>query len=274
MTSASTATPQAVTKYPHATFCWVEVQTNNAEGGKRFYSELLGWTAQDTPMGDGTEYTTFLLHGAPVAGFYAGDPALHSGKIPPHWSSYISVDDLDAVMEKIEAAGGKVIMPPAEVMTLGRMAVIQDPTGAYVSFWEARDMIGSIYVNTPGALIWNELLTRDPSGAADFYGKVLGWTSHVDQSDDMAYTLFMNGERAAGGVFEITPEMGDLPPNWMVYFDVADVDASVAKAKALGATVIREPFDSSAGRIAVLDDPQGAGFNLIQSINADPPPQG
>lgn len=270
----ATATPQAVTKYPHGTFCWVEVQTSDAEGGKRFYTELFGWTAQDEPLGDGTVYTTFLLHGKPVAGFYAGNPMLHSGQIPPHWSSSIAVSDVDAIAGQVEAAGGKVIMPPFDVMSLGRTATIQDPTGAYVSLWQAREMIGAVYVNIPGALIWNELMTRDTATAAEFYQKLLGWTHQVDNSSEMPYTMLMNGERAAGGIVAITPEMGDMPTYWAVYFDVEDIDASVAKAKTLGATVIRKPFDTGAGRIAILDDPQGAGFNLIQATYADPPPQG
>lgn len=270
----ATATPQAVTKYPHGTFCWVEVDTKDSDRSKHFYTELFGWTAQDKPHEDGTVYTIFLLHDQPVAGFYADNPMIHSGQIPPHWNSSISVDDVDATTAKVEAAGGKVIVPPVDMLTFSRMSSIQDPTGAYVSLWEARDMIGAVYVNIPGALIWNELMTRDMTTALEFYNKLLGWTNQVDDSGGMPYYMFMNGERAAAGAMAITPEMGDIPTHWDVYFDVEDVEASVAKAQALGATVIRAPFDTGAGRIAILDDPQGAGFCIIQATYADPPPQG
>jgi uncharacterized protein len=270
----STPAWQEVTKYPHATFSWVELHTTDADGGKKFYTELFGWTYQDEPSVDGGYYTMFSLHGKYVAELYGGNPDVLAKRIPPNWLSFISVDNLDATTEQVQAAGGTVLMSPFDVMDSGRTSVIQDPTGAVFSLWEARNHIGAGYVNMPGALIWNELLTNDIAAAAGFYTKLLGWTAQVSTAEPASYTTFENGERGAAGMLPITKEMGDIPPHWSIYFAVEDCDASTDKAQALGGQVLREPMDLSTGRLAVLRDPQGAAFNIIAATYVDPPPQG
>ncbi len=161
-----------------------------------------------------------------------------------------------------------MIKEPFDVFTAGRMAVIQDPAGAMFALWQAGTHKGASLVNVPNSFCWNELATRDTAKAGDFYTKVFGWTRDVQQFGPLEYTIFKNGDRGAGGMFGITPDMGNMPPHWLVYFAVADCDATVAKATSLGAQVMKPADDIPVvGRFAIMLDPQGAGFAVIKLSN-------
>jgi predicted enzyme related to lactoylglutathione lyase len=146
-------------------------------------------------------------------------------------------------------------------MDAGRMSVVADPTGAPIALWQAKNNIGASVVNEPGAFTWNELQTPDPEAAAAFFGKLVGWKAQYDEGLD--YTVFLVGDSPVGGAMK--PAMPGIPPSWLVYFEVADTDDTVAKAKSGGGTVLAEPMDIPPGRFAVLADPQGAVFGVIKS---------
>jgi uncharacterized protein len=163
----------------------------------------------------------------------------------------------------VEKAGGTVIMPPFDVMDAGRMSVIQDPTGAMINTWQAKNSIGATLVNEPGAYSWNELLTPDVPKATAFYNRVFGWEANKAEIPGMEYTeLKLNGEVIAGA---LNPPMPGIPPSWQVYFSVDDTDATVEKAKQRGGSLINGPLDIPPGRFAVLSDPQGAVFHVIRT---------
>ena len=170
---------------------------------------------------------------------------------------------MDAATAKVEPAGGKVEAGPFDVNTNGRMSAIQDPTGARVGLWQARDTIGTQRANEPGTPIWNEIMTPDIPRATQFYADVLGMGSEAAPMGDDTYTVLTNAKgRQIGGA--MNPPMADLPPHWNIYFNVEDVDATVAKAVELGGQVVAPAFDvEGVGRMAVLADPQGAMFNLM-----------
>jgi predicted enzyme related to lactoylglutathione lyase len=191
--------------------------------------------------------------------------------VPPHWDSYITVESADATAKVAAENGGKVVKEPFDVMDVGRMAVIQDPTGAVFCIWQAKKHIGAGLVNEPGALAWNELYTTDPERAGKFYSKVLGWsTKPVDMGPGRSYTLFQRPgaskeESDKGGMLKIGPEMGPVPPHWLAYFDVVNCDASAKKASELGGKVHVGPMDiPNIGRFAIVLDPQGAAFAIYQ----------
>lgn len=262
---------QEVTKYPHGTFSWVDLATTDQEAAKAFYTELFGWEAVDLPIGDGQLYTMLQLHGRDVAALSTMQAEMQAMGIPPHWNSYITVDDVDELAGKVADAGGTVIAPPFDVLDSGRMAVIQDPTGANVALWQPRNHIGARVVNIPGALVWNELMTRDPQQASNFYTVLLGWEAEHDEK--MNYTMLKNNGRMAGGIFQMGEDMAHVPPNWSVYFSVADCDATVAKAVELGGQILKPAADiPGMGRFAVLQDPQGGVFNVVYFAQVDPPP--
>jgi predicted enzyme related to lactoylglutathione lyase len=253
---------QETPAYAPGTFCWVECGTSDGEAGKKFYTALFDWDYTDNPMGPGMVYTLLKQDGKDIGGLYQMGPEMAG--IPPHWLSYVSVTSADETAAKAKAAGATLLKEPFDVFTVGRMAVIQDPTGAVFALWQAGTNKGSGIVNVPNSFCWNELGTNDTAKAGEFYTTVFGWSKKV-QDFGMEYTSFINGERPAGGMYGITPEMGNLPPHWLVYFAVADCDATVSKAQSLGAQVMKPAEDiPTVGRFAILTDPQGGAFAVIK----------
>jgi predicted enzyme related to lactoylglutathione lyase len=245
---------------------WVDLGTPDLEDTIRFYSALFGWEAEVSGEEYGG-YTTFRLDGRAAAG--AG-PLYGEGQ-QTAWSTYISTDDTDLVAARVEAAGGKVLVAPFDVMYQGRMAAFLDQAGAPFSVWQPGTMRGADVFDAPGALTWNELTTRDVEGSAAFYGEVFGWVARESSmGGGMSYIVWeLNGRPIAGMQAMDGDEWpDDLPPHWMIYFAVADCDGSAAYAQALGGRVMRPPVSLPIGRYAVLSDPQGGTFSILQSANA------
>lgn len=257
-------------KYDQGTPCWVELSTTDQKGASAFYSQIFGWATDDVPIDDqGNVYTVGKIEGDRVAGISGMMPELAGH--PPFWAVSLAVDDVDAATAKVAAAGGKVNAEPFDVFTLGRMSEVQDPTDARVAFWQAGDTIGTERANEAGAPVWNELITPDVEKALPFYDQVLGMGSEdfaMEGPGDLPpYKVLSNaeGRQVAGAC---PPPMEGLPPHWNVYFQVDDVDATATQAGELGGKVVAPPFDvPGVGRLAVLTDPQGGMFNLMQ-----PPP--
>lgn len=262
-----TATKEAPSFAP-GTFCWVELGTSDSAGAKDFYTKLLGWDYVDNPMGPDMVYTMLKMNGKDVGGLYQLMPEMVTEGIPPHWLSYVSVASADETAAKVAELGGTVMKGPFDVSTVGRMAVIQDPTKAVFALWQAGTHHGSGVYNLPGSFCWNELGTNDTARAKEFYTGLVGWTADTQNFGPMEYTMFQNGGRPAGGMYKLTPEMGPAPPHWLVYFAVDDCDAKVALAESLGAKTCKPADDiPGIGRFAILTDPQGAAFAIIKLEN-------
>jgi uncharacterized protein len=255
-----------MSKYAPGTFCWVELATSDEAGAKKFYSALFGWEYLENPISDGMNYVMCRLRGKDVAALYRMMPEMQQQGMPPNWMSYVAVADVDETAKKAQAAGATIMQPPMDVMEHGRMTVLQDPTGAVVSAWQAKQHIGATLVNVPGAFCWNELMTRDLAKAEAFYQQVFGWTTkHSDMGAMGTYVSLMVGDRPNGGMMKLPEQAGPVPPYWGVYFTVVDCDASVKKAQELGAKVVVPPMDiPDTGRFATLMDPQGAVFSIIK----------
>jgi predicted enzyme related to lactoylglutathione lyase len=186
--------------------------------------------------------------------------------IPPHWNLYISVENADAAAETAADLGGKVLMGAFDVMELGRMAVIQDPTGAVFCMWQAKETPGMRIHNQDDAFCWADLSTPDPERAKTFYGTLFGWRLTAGDKDTSGYLHIQNGEDYIGGIPPTTYRPPNTPPHWLIYFQVADVDATVSKAKSGGAQVYMGPMSmENVGRLAVMGDPQGAAFAVFKS---------
>jgi predicted enzyme related to lactoylglutathione lyase len=259
---------QETPNYKPGTFCWVELATTDGEAAKKFYTELFGWSFTDRPIGPGMVYTMLKLDGKDTGALYQLDGEKLKQGIPPHWLSYAAVNSADETAAKAKELGATVLAEPFDVMTVGRMAVIQDPTGAVFALWQAKDHKGAGVVNVPNSFCWNELMTTDTAKDADFYTGIFGWGKDTQNFGPLEYTMFSNDDRPAGGMLKITPEMGNIPPNWLVYFAVDDCDAKTRKATELGASVMKPPDHiPSIGRFSILTDPQGAAFALIKLEN-------
>jgi hypothetical protein len=255
------------TSYVHGTPSWADLGTTDPQAAKAFYGSIFGWEAkeQDTPNG-------------PYIMFYKGDKAVAAAMpltemetsqgVPPHWNTYIAVDDVAAAATAATEAGGHVIVEPMEVMDAGKMAFVADPGGAVFGLWEAGNHIGAQLVNEHGALSWNELITDDTDGAEEFYGKVLGWTTETAEMPAGPYTSWMVGQAPVGGMMKKRTEMGPIPNVWGVYFGADDCDACLEDVKAAGGTVVMDPIEvPEVGRLAVVSDPQGAMFTVFTAAN-------
>lgn len=264
---------QTVKHYPHGTFCWVDLAAADARAAKSFYTALFAWETEDAPAGEDMVYVMCRHRGADVCAMYTMDAEMRERGIPPHWASYISVADVDAAAARARELGATLACAPFDVMDVGRMTTLQDPGGAWVNLWQPRRHIGAALVNQPDSWCWNELGTRDPAAARDFYGALFGWSGSESQGPAGTYTSFRLDGRLVGGMLEIPPEWGEVPPSWGVYFAVADCGAAAARVTELGGTVMvpETPIDGI-GRFAVACDPQGAAFSVIALEQADPPP--
>ena len=241
-------------------FCWVELGTSDQAAAKEFYSGLFGWKPEDQPMGPGLFYTLLKQGGRDAGALYDLRPDQKG--VPPHWMIYVAVASADDAAKKAASLGAKTIVPPFDVMDHGRMAVLEDPTGAHFSVWEARKNKGLGVVDEAGAFCWGELATKDPAKAEPFYRGLFGWGTKGDPKG--AYTEWTHGGQSIGGMMPLAPEWGDVPPHWGVYFQVNDCDAAVARAKGLGAKAVVEPTNiPGTGRFALLADPQGATFSVV-----------
>ncbi len=250
--------PTTVTNRP----VWVDLSSSDAEGSRAFYSNLFGWQVDvvDDPQYGG--YGLAKLDGRDVAGI----GPKQSPDQPTVWSVYIGTDDLDGLVAKFQQAGGTVIAPPFDVGDQGRMAVFQDPVGAFISAWQSNTMSG-FQTNAPNTFGWAELNARGVEKAIPFYESVFGWTHRTSEIGEgqPPYTEFLLGDESIAGAMEMNPAVpAEVPSYWMVYFSVDDVDASFRKATEAGAQAMVEPQDAPGLRFAILSDPQGAMFGLLR----------
>ena len=242
---------------------WADCATTDLDASEKFYAAVFGWIADRATASDGEPYSIQRLEGSMVAGIYELNQEMRDMNVPPHWGTYIEVDDLDATLERVMAEGGAALYGPFEEPDVGKIAIVQDSVGAHLRFWHSRPEHGAEVFNTPGAMTWNELMTKEPAKAAEFYRKVLGVEVET-MGEPMPYTVLNVDGRPVAGILTMTPEMGDVPPSWNVYFASSDVDKTVKDVITAGGTTLREPFDiPGVGRMAVLQDPQGAVFEVI-----------
>jgi predicted enzyme related to lactoylglutathione lyase len=252
------------TRYQPGTFCWTDLTTTDQAAAKAFYSGLFGWEAEDRPVGEGAVYSMMKVDGKDVAAISPQPPQQREAGAPPVWNSYISVESADDAVERATALGGTVHAPAFDVMDVGRMAVIQDPQGAYVMVWQPRSHFGAALVNAPGALVWNELASPDLDASSAFYGGLFGWTLEPFENSPTPYLGIKNGGANNGGMRPLDPP--GMPPHWLVYFGIEDIDAGLAKATELGGEAIAGPIDIQMAKIAVVRDPQGAVFALYAGV--------
>jgi uncharacterized protein len=258
------------TEYAHGEFCWADLATTDPAAAKSFYGGLFGWQAEDMPAGPGMTYTMCRLKNQYVAALYALDKERQSHGEPPHWLAYINVRNADDIAKKASQGGGKVLNGPFDVLDVGRMAAIQDPTGAYFAVWQAKKHIGAGIIMEPGAMCWNELMTPDVAAAARFYTTTFDWSAEpVDMGPAGTYTIFKAGTTQVGGMMARPPQLKDVPPHWLTYFAVSDCDSAAKKVRELRGQELRPPDNiPNIGRFAVCRDPQGAAFAVFQPLNA------
>lgn len=253
----------------YSPFVWHEVMVPNPSASPAFYSPITGWGTRK--FDDGMDYTMWTVDDAPVGGLMALPQELASQGVPPHWLHYIGVQDVDATAARAQQLGGRITMPPTDIPDVGRFAVILDPQGA----------VFAIYKNTqetppPGApkfgeFSWHELGTTDRDAAWAFYSALFGWqqTSMMDMGGGMMYQMFgLDGNAPIGGMYTLGADMAGIPPNWLGYVLVKNVDDAVQAVAKGGGQLMAGPIDIPDGRVAIFTDPQGAAFAVHQDTSA------
>lgn len=249
----------AVDKHEVGTPTWVDLMTPDLEGAKAFYGGLFGWTFQ-TGSEEAGYYTMCQLGGRNVAGMGVKPKEMPG---PARWSVYFEADNVDAFIARATQLGGKVVVPPMDVFDAGRMAFIEDPTGAHFGLWQSRGHHGAQLVGEHGSLVWAEAQSRDGARAKDFYTALLGLTP--ERIENMNYYVLNKEKKGVAGVLQLGKEWpADVPSHWMTYFAVDDTDAAAAKVTQLGGKVHVPPTDMPYGRFSVVTDPAGAAFTLLK----------
>ncbi|MER5962826.1 VOC family protein [Streptomyces sp. NPDC002057] len=254
MTEATRHTPGAP--------CWVSLMVHGLDATQEFYNALFEWEFVPGPQQLGP-YVRALLDGREVAGIGQLPPDQH---LPIAWTPYLATVDADETAEGIRGCGGTVAVGPLDAGEAGRLAICSDPVGAVFGVWEAAAHHGTATAGPPGTSVWNELITYETSSVGKFYRSVFGYEVEPVVSADHDYaTLLVDGRPVASlhGVGNALPR--DRGPHWMTYFEVADTDAAARLVLQLGGQVLQPPRDATAGRLALVADPEGAVFTLVRS---------
>jgi predicted enzyme related to lactoylglutathione lyase len=263
-----------MTSYRHGVPAWGDVSAPDVDAGIRFYCSVFDWDVAPDMGPDAGGYRLFLLRGHTVAGI----GPLTEG--PASWTTYVNVDDIDAVVAEIAGLGGTVVVPPMDLPNgSGRIAFAFDPTGGFFGLFQAGpNHIGAAVVNEPGSVAWNELNVRDAPTATAFFDALLGWeTVPMDPAESttggpVGYQLVNVSGRSVAGVMPMGEDFPpEVPTNWVTYFAVADLADTVERCTANGGGVVAPAFDTPVGQMAVLHDPAGAVFAIGQFAAVDDP---
>jgi len=243
-------------------FVWYELLTSDVKGAIAFYSDVIGWKTQ--PFDEGPDaYVMWVASQGPLGGVYPLPEQAKQMGAPPHWTAHVEVANVDHSTKQAAELGGKVLVEPRDTPKVGRFSVIADPQGATICLFTPSHPMPTHDHMKDGEMSWNELITTDHEAALRFYGTLFGWEKKSDfDMGAMGKYVIYGQERAYGGMFTKSKDM-PMPPAWLYYIHVDDLDAAVERAKQKGAKLMNGPMDVPGGdRIAQLMDPQGAAFAL------------
>lgn len=240
--------------------CWADLVTSDPDGAREFYGRLFGWTAVRSDL-EGSDYVRFRRDDADVAGMAVQMPG---SRAPDAWSIYLAVDDVDATTDSARAAGGQVLSEPMTIGSMGRMAILSDPSGASVGLWQALDFAGFGLVGEAGTAVWHELNTLDYPTAVAFYETVFGWQPVVlSDTDEFRYSTIGQEGAMVAGIFDASAHLpAGVRSHWQLYLGVPDVRTAADVVTQLGGTVLHEPWESEFGTFARVSDRTGAMFVL------------
>ncbi len=217
-------------------------------------------------MGPGATYTMFSLDGRNAGATYALNPQQKAQGVPADWALYVAVQDADDTARRAAQLGAQIFMPPFDVDGHGRMTVMADPTGAVFCIWQAKHHQGVGITGVDGTVCWADLNTPQPEQAQEFYRQLFGWHMNLGEKDPSGYVHIVNGETPIGGIPPAEYRDPQIPPHWLLYFQISDCAAAVSKAEALGAGVLMPTQEiPHVGHIAIVKDPQGAVFAFYQA---------
>ncbi|MGO8834323.1 MAG: VOC family protein [Roseiarcus sp.] len=250
---------------PKGKFVWYEYMGDDLQGAADFYSGVVGWSVRDSGM-PGFDYRIVSAGPAMVAGMLTAPDEARKMGARPSWMGYLWVEDVDAALPALRAAGGQVYKEPADIPGVGRFAVVGDPYGA--AFMLFRDAGGDPPPppppETPGLVGWRELHAGDGERALAFYSGLFGWKKErdFDMGPMGLYHIFNSAPGESGGMMTRSPQ---TPASfWLYYFNVEAIDAAVARVNKAGGKIANGPMEVPTGQwVAQAFDPQGAMFALV-----------
>lgn len=234
---------------------WFDLSTSDLEAAKSLYAELFGWSYQSFGAEMG-HYTMAFREGRAAAAVAPKMPGQEDG--PVTWTVYFGVTDINAAVARVTANGGSIIVPPMAIPGSGHMAIAVDPGTAVFGLWQADPFPGAGVEGEPGSMCWSEVICRNGADNAAFYAKVFDLTVQKIDAGGHDYWTLHDGEPAVCGVMQMDAAFEGIPPHWLPYFAVADLDAANATLAKHGGKTLQGPIPSPYGRIMVVQDKQGA----------------
>ncbi len=243
---------------------FVELVTPDLAVSKKFYEGLFGWTFRDIKAG-GIEYAEALLDSRPVAGLIYKKVAAGERR-QPAWLSFFAVANVDAVKKVAVENGAKVLFEPHSIPDRGREAVFSDPQGAVFVVLASSSGDPPDVIAEPGEWIWSSLITSDPDPAAAFYQKLFDYeVFELPSGGGSEHLLLSSGNYARASVNALPANKPHVRPHWLNYIRVEDAGKMAAKVAELGGRVLVPPrVDRHGGKVAVVADPSGAPFGLLE----------
>ncbi len=244
---------------------WFDHMSPDVKTSAAFYEKIFGWTyeVQGPEFG---HYHMAHVGGRAAAGL--GQPGEQGGGGPPAWMVYYSAEDVAAMTAKAKELGATIMMDCMEVPETGKMSIVQDPTGAVFGLWEPINHKGAGISGAHGAMTWCEVNTGDAEAAKAFYTGLFDATAEPMPGDDMTYYMIKVGETTVGGILQMDEKWEGIPPHWSAYFQVDNTEEAAKAAEAAGGKINVPVFDTPFGKIAVLSDPAGAVFSVVQPPSA------
>lgn len=259
---------EAATRRRPGTPCWVSLMVHGLGATRDFYGALFGWKFVRVP---GPEplgaYVRGVLDGQEVAGIGQLAP---ERRLPLAWTPYLATDDADTTADAIRSRGGTVGVGPLDAGVDGRVAIASDPAGAVFGIRQAPARTGAAEAGAGagahGTPVWNELVTHEAAWVGTFYRSVFGYDVEPAGPDSTGTLTLRLGGRAVATLHGVGEGLGRVRgSHWMTYFEVDDTDAAALRVAELGGHVIDQPWETAAGRVATLTDPEGAVFSVVRS---------
>ena len=248
-------------RYADGEPCWADVVSPDPVATQRFYGAVFGWTFVESgpDLGD---YRMCFKDGRSVAGIPPPPAGVHA---PPMWSVYLASSDVNATATRAEELGAKTMLGPLEIPGSGHMLFSFDPAGATFGVWQPGNHTGAQLYGEPGAISWAELMTRDPEAADAFYGGLFDYEQQqIGDGASFDYSVWSLAGRQVAGRMRMGPDFrAEVPPHWLVCFGVESTDAAIGRITDGGGQLRHGPIDSPHGRYAVVTDPFGAPFSII-----------
>lgn len=245
--------------------CWIELTTTQPRRAQQFYADLFGWSYEVHEDAEAGQHTIAWHEGYPVASIRAGQKS--------RWRLYLAADDCARVAQRATELGAKILLPHNKVGGLGTKATLVGPDDADFGLLEPDEAL-QFDVGLPGTLMWAELVTIKAQTSDLFFQELFGYASEQFGTDHRYdYAVWYLGQESVLARVSMIREhiVEGSHPHWLLYLGAdpeRGTDALVHDAVTVGARVRIDPYDSTLGRVAVLRDPTGARFAVVDSTQA------